>query len=270
MLRVSCLSLAVPALLGAIALPAAAQELQPHRAAYAVNLLEKGKAGTGSPGTYAFELKQTCEGYVISQRMRLELDSGKGTVVSEQTSQMTESRDGRKLKFEHNTALNGKATSQLKGEASLDDSGSGQSLFGEPEGQSVALPKGTLFPNAMTRLTIQHAKTDDMGFDALFFYGEKVKPPQSVNVVIGRVPKRLADFKIPDEGASLAENHGRIYYRGAFFDPDPKDKRGEAAFEMSSLMLDNGIELYGTHEEGEGGIEYRITRLEPLPKPTCN
>jgi hypothetical protein len=39
---------------------------------------------------------------------------------------------------------------------------------------------------------------------------------------------------------------------------------------MSSMMLDNGIELYGTHEEGEGGIEYRMTRLEPLPKPTCN
>jgi hypothetical protein len=104
----------------------------------------------------------------------------------------------------------------------------------------------------------------------LFFFGDKVKPPQQVNVVIGRVPKRLADFKVPDEGASLAANRGRIYYRGAFFDPDPKDKNGEAAYEMSSLMLDNGIELYGTHEEGEGGIEYRMTRLEPLPKPTCN
>ncbi len=266
MLRVSCVFLAV----GAIALPAAAQELQPHRAAYAVSLLEKGKPGADSPGTYAFELKQTCDGYVINQRMRLELEGGKGTVVSEQTSTMTESRDGRKLKFEHNTALNGKATSQLKGDATLDDSGSGQSLFGEPEGQSVPLPKGTLFPNAMTRVTIQHAKAEDGGFDALFFYGDKVKAPQSVNVVIGRVPKRLADFKIPDEGASLAANRGRIYYRGAFFEPEPKGQGGEAAYEMSSLMLDNGIELYGTHEEGDGGIEYRITRLEPLPKPTCN
>jgi hypothetical protein len=261
---VSC----VAAVLLAVALPAAAQELQPHRAAYTVNLLEKGKPGVGSPGTYAFELKQTCEGYVIFQRMRLELEGGKGAVVSEQISQMTESRDGRTLKFEHESSVNGKATSKLKGEAKLGDDGVGQSLFGEPEGQSVALPKGTLFPNAMTRATIQHAKAGDIGFEALFFFGEKVKAPQQVNVVIGRVPKRLADFKVPDEGASLAENHGRIYYRGAFF--DPKEKNGEAAYEMSSLMLDNGIELYGTHEEGEGGIVYRMTRLEPLPKPTCN
>jgi len=253
-----------------LALPAAAQELQPHRAVYAVTMLEKGKRGMGPPGTYAFELKQTCDGYVISQRMRLEVEGAKGSVVSEQTSTMTESRDGRKLRFEHHSAANGKQTSLLRGDATLDDEGRGQSLFSEPEGQSVALPKGTLFPNALTRATIQHAKAEDGGFDTLFFYGEKLKPPQSVNLVIGRVPRRLADFKLPEGAESLADNRARIYYRGAFFEADPKGQSGEAEYEMSSLMLDNGIELYGTHEEGDGGIEYRITRLEPLPKPTCN
>jgi hypothetical protein len=264
-------SLSLAALAAAAALPAAGQELQPHRAVYSVSMLEKGKAGMGAPGTYAFELKQTCDGYVIYQRMRLEVEGAKGTAVSEQTSQMSESRDGRKLKFEHRSLLNGKPSTTLRGDAALDDDGGGQSLFSDPEGQSVGLPKGTLFPNAMTRATIQHGKAGDGGFDALFFFGDKMKPPQSVNMVIGRVPKRLADFKIPEGGEALAENRGRIYYRGAFFNTDPKDKNGgEAAYEMSSLMLDNGIELYGTHEEGEGGIEYRISRLEPLPKPTCN
>ena len=262
--------LPVAILAATLALPAAAQELQPHRAVYAVSMLEKGKPGMGPPGTYAFELKQTCDGYVINQRMRLEVEGNKGSVVSEQTSQMTESLDGRKLHFEHHSAANGQQTSLLRGDATLDDEGRGQSLFSEPEGQSVALPKGTLFPNALTRATIQHAKAEDGGFDTLFFYGEKLKPPQSVNLVIGRVPRRLADFKLPEGAEALADNRARIYYRGAFFEADPKGQTGEAAYEMSSLMLDNGVELYGTHEEGEGGIEYRITHLEPLPKPTCN
>jgi hypothetical protein len=263
-------SLPLAALAAAFALPATAQELQPHRAIYSVTMLEKGKVGMGAPGHYAFELRQTCEGYVINQRMRLEMEGAKGQTVSEQSSQMTESRDGRKLRFEHRSLMNGKATSLLKGDAGLDDDGRGQSLFSDPEGQSVALPNGTLFPNALTRATIQHAKAGDGGFDALFFFGDKVKPPQSVNVVIGRVPRRLADFKVP-EGGETADGRSRIYYRGAFFDTDPKTKTGgEATYEMSSLMLDNGIELYGTHEEGEGGIEYRISRLELLPKPTCN
>jgi len=262
--------LPIAILAASLGLPAAAQDLQPHRAVYAVSMLDKGKPGIGAPGTYAFELRQTCDGYVISQRMRLEVEGSKGSVVSEQTSQMTESRDGKRLSFEHHSAANGKQTSLLRGDATLDDEGRGQSLFTEPEGQSVALPKGTLFPNALTRATIQHAKAEDGGFDALFFYGEKVKPPQSVNLIIGRVPRRLADFKLPEGAGPLAENRGRIYYRGGFFEAEPKGQTGEAAYEMSSLMLDNGIELYGTHEQGDGGIEYRITRLEPLPKPTCN
>ena len=140
----------------------------------------------------------------------------------------------------------------------------GQALFSEPEGQTVALPAGTLFPVAMARDTIQQAKAGEGGFDALFFYGEKVKPPQSVNMVIGKVPKRLAEVKIP-EGAersptAVADLLPRRLLRGPA--QGTGADAGEPAFEMSSITLDNGIELYGTHEEGDGGIEYRITRLE--------
>src|SRR6266851_1502961 len=192
-----------------------------------------------------------------------------GMVVSEQLSQMTESRDGKKLRFEHRSTTDGRETSLVKGDALLGDDGSGQARFSEPEGQTVALPTGTLFPVAIARETIRQAKAGEGGFDALFFYGEKVKPPQSVNIVIGKVPKRLATVKIPDGADQLADGRTRIYYRAGFFDAQSKGQ-GEPAFEMSSITLDNGIELYGTHEESESGIEYRITRLEPLPKPECN
>ena len=32
----------------------------------------------GPPGTYAFELRQTCDGYVVNQRMRLEVEGAQG------------------------------------------------------------------------------------------------------------------------------------------------------------------------------------------------
>ena len=181
---------------------------------------------------------------------------------------MTESRDGKMLHFEHRTTTNGRQTSLFKGEALMGDGGAGEARFAEPEGQTVALPAGTLFPVAIARQTIRQAKAGEGGFDAPFFYGEKVKPPQSVNIVIGKVPKRLADVKIPEGAEALADGRTRIYYRAGFFDAETKGQ-GEPAFEMSSVTLDNGIELYGTHEESEGGIEYRITRLESLPKPEC-
>jgi hypothetical protein len=265
--------LLAPALAAAImawAVSLQAQELQPHRAAYDVALLDHGKPGSDSPGTYAFELKLTCDGYVMNQRLRLELDGRRAAVVTEQLSQMTESRDGRRLHFEHRSSTNGRQTSLVRGDATLGDDGRGEALFSDPNGQSVALPVGTLFPMAMTRATLKHASAGDSGFDALFFFGEKPKPPQSVNVVLGRVPRRLADLHIPDGAASLAQGRSRIYYRGGFFDAGAKKDGDQATFEMSSLTLDNGVELYGTHEEGDGGIEYRISRLEPLPEPNCN
>ena len=247
----------------------AAQQMASHRAVYDVTTLDRGKAGGGSSGTYAYELKQTCDGYVINQRMRLD-SAGGGGPAAEQQSQMTESLDGRKLTFEHRTTVGGKQTDLVKGEATLDGDGKGEARFTDPAGQTVALPAGTLFPVAIARETIRRALAGETGFDALFFYGEKVKPPQSVNAVIGKVPKRLANLKVEDEGSEkLVDGHTRIYYRAGFFDDGTKSQ-GEPAFEMSSITLDNGVELYGTHEESDSGIEYRITRLESLPSPACN
>jgi len=251
--------------------PAAAQDFAPHRAVYAVSALDRGKPGTGTTGTYAYELKLTCDGgYVVNQRLRLETAGGRGAVASEQQSQMTESRDGKKLRFDHRTTAGGRQTSVVKGEALIGEDGKGEARFTDPEGQSVALLATTLFPVAIARETIRQAKTGEQGFDAQFFFGEKVKPPQSVNILIGKLPKRLADVKIPEGGEQLADGRTRIYYRAGFFDAQADGKgQGEPAYEMSSVTLDNGVELYGTHEESDGGIEYRITRLEALPKPEC-
>ena len=178
------------------------------------------------------------------------------------------SKDGKKLSFEHRSTSGGRRASVVKGEATLGDDGSGEARFSDPEGQSVRLPAGTYFPSAILRATLRAAKAGENGFEGLFFFGDKVKPPLAVNALIGRVPKRLADVKVPKGAESLADGRARIYYRAGFFDDDAK-KQGEPAFEMSSVTLDNGIELYGTHEQSEGGIEYRITRLEALPKPEC-
>jgi hypothetical protein len=251
-----------------LAAPALGQEMVPHRAVYEVSSIENGKPTGNTPGTYAYELKLTCDGYVIYQRLRLETAGQRSTVVSEQQTQMTESKDGRKLTFEHRSVAGGKQTSLMKGEATMSDDGTGEARFSDPANQTVALPARTMFPVAIARATIRAAKAGENGIDARFFFGDKVKPPQQVNAVIGKVPRRLADVKIPEGAEELVDGRTRIYYRAGFFDTEAKGA-GEPAFEMSSITLDNGIELYGTHEQGEGGIEYRITRLEPLPKPEC-
>ena len=67
--------------------------------------------------------------------------------MSEQTSQMTESRDGRKLRFEHRSTANGKQTSLLQGRCDRSTTTArGQSLFSEPEGQIGRAAQGHAVP----------------------------------------------------------------------------------------------------------------------------
>ncbi len=182
----------------------------------------------GPPGTYAFELKQTCVGCVINQRMRLEVEGGKGSVV--QRADLADcSRAG----------TGGNCTSSITAPPTAGRPACCVAMRpSTPRSRPVVVqraggPVGCVAQGARCsqcpyRATIQHAKAEDGGFDTLFFYGEKMKPPQSADVVVGRVPKRLADFKLPEGAEPLTANRARIYYRGAFFEADPKGQTGEA------------------------------------------
>src|SRR5260370_39532865 len=90
--------------------------------------------------------------------MGLEIDGPRGSVVSEQQSEMTESRDGMKLHFEHRSTVNGRLANQFRGEATLDGEGRGQARYNQPEGQTEALPARTMFPKALPRGTIRPAR----------------------------------------------------------------------------------------------------------------
>src|SRR5260370_7071084 len=113
MLNARLLSTAV--LLAVPVMPAVAQDLAPHRAVYSVTTLEHGKPGDGVPGTYAYEIKLTCDGYIVNQRLRLEIPGPRGMGGSEQLSQMTESRDGKKLRFEHRSTTHRRDPSLVNG-----------------------------------------------------------------------------------------------------------------------------------------------------------
>src|SRR5258707_3875850 len=131
MLNARLLSIAV--LLAAPVLPASAQDMVPHRAVYSVVTLDHGKPGDGVPGTYAYELKLTCDGYIVNQRLRLEIPGPRGMVVSEQLSQMTESHAGKKLPFEHRSTTDVATTSLGKSDTLLGADCTSQARFSETE-----------------------------------------------------------------------------------------------------------------------------------------
>ena len=125
---------------------------------------------------------------------------------------------------------------------------------------------------AIARETVRQAKAGESGFDALFFYGEKVKPPQSVNVVIGKVPKRLAEVKIPDGAEQLADGRSRIYYRAGFFEAPAKGQgqtQGEPAFEMSSITPTTASSSTAPTRRATAASNTASRGSNSLPKPEC-
>lgn len=260
------------ALAVAAALPAAAaaQTLVPHLAVYEV-VTGRAPNGVTPPeirGTYVFRLQGECGGGLkFEQRLRFEAQSPGGVTVVDQTSTGWESDDGKRYRFAHKSTVDNQAQPEMRGEVEPAD-GDSEAKFSQPVGRVVTLPAGTLFPISILRRTIKAAADGESGFDGRYFMGDKPEAPQSVAVLLGKPPRRVLDLPPPQGDRALVSGRQQFYFRVAFYDDKP-NAAGEPRHEMSSVTLDNGVEIWGTHEQGELRLEYRLTRIEPVPAPRC-
>ncbi|TWT03818.1 EipB family protein [Reyranella sp. CPCC 100927] len=274
MLIHSCLRVAAAAAWltsAGVTVSASAQEMTPHLAVYEI-VTGRASAGASPPevrGTYAFRLQGECGGGLkFEQRLRFEARSPSGSAEIDQTSTGSESADGKRYRFSHKSSLDGKSEPEVRGEVIPGDEGHGQARFSQPTGRVVPIPAGTLFPISIMRRTVKAARDGETGFEARFFIGDKPEAPQSVSVLLGKPPRRVADLPLPQGDRSLVEGRDRFYFHAAFYDEEATST-GEPRHELSSVTLDNGIEIWGTHEQGELRLEYRLIRIEALPKPEC-
>lgn len=259
------------ALLAALALPAPvlAQQLVPHLAVYEVTT-GRAPSGVTPPevqGTYVFRLQAECGGgMTFEQRLRFEVRGPAGTTVIDQTSSGAESGDGKRYRFTHRATIDNKAEPEVKGEVDL--AAGGEARFSLPAGRSVPVPPDTLFPVSILRRAVKAGVGGEEGFEGRFFMGDKPEPPQAVSVLLGKPPRRVAELPPPQGERGLVEGRNRFYFRASFYDDEARST-GEPKHELSSVTLDNGIEVWGTHEQGDLRLEYRLIRIESQPRPQC-
>jgi hypothetical protein len=270
--RPAAVAVAAACLTAAASTPAPAQDLVAHLAVYEV-ATGRAPAGVSPPevsGTYVFRLQGECDGGMkFEQRLRFEVKAPGGQTTVDQTSTGTESADGKRYRFTHRTAVDNKAEPEVHGEVEPgSNGGDSQARFSQPAGRTVALPADTLFPISILRRTVKAAQAGESGFEGRFFMGDKPEAPPAVSVLLGKPPRRVAELPPPQGDRALIEGRERFYFRAAFYEDDSKST-GEPKHELSSVTLDNGVEIWGTHEQGELRLEYRLIRLESLPKPQC-
>jgi len=269
--RGAAFTAALVGLVAGVSTAARAQELAPHLAVYEV-FTGRAPAGVSPPevrGTYVFRLQGECDGGMkFEQRLRFEVKVPTGQTTVDQTSTGSESADGKRYRFTHRTTVDNKTEPEVRGEVDLGAGGEAQARFSQPAGRTTTMPADTLFPISILRRTVKAAQAGETGFEGRFFMGDKPEPPQAVSFLLGKPPRRVAELEPPQGERGLIDGRERFYFRASFYEDDGKST-GEPKHELSSVTLDNGVEIWGTHEQGELRLEYRLIRIESLPKPQC-
>ncbi len=260
--------LAVATLLTAsLGAPLAAVELVPHRAVYDIKLASAKAGGNvvAARGLTTMALERGCEGWIIVQRMFMQVDLASGR-TSEQDMRYSgwESLDGKRYRFSVYSLAGGKRENFLGSARAAADGGSGEAIFKEPRAETFGLSADTLFPVSHTRLLIDRARAGDRQVARHVFDGTEVKEPQKVVAFIG-------PGKGPDEHAYgavglLARRPGWNIRMGFY---DAGSTAPEPEFEIDMLQLDNGVVPHLTLDYMDFSVVLELQRLESLPAPVC-
>jgi len=256
-----------PLALALMPLAAAAADIAPHRALYAMSLggtrTDSGVAD--ARGTMAYEWGETCDGWTIEQRYRLKMRYAESQDVEITSNFVTwEAKDGTRYRFNQRETRNGEVDQEIHGEAKLDGPGKGGvAEFTKPQPQTLTLAPGVIFPSAHTILLIDKAQGGENFISRQVFDGATAENAVQVSAVIG--PKVEADADSGKKSPLLQHPGWRV--RLAFFPADPNAEKPE--YELGMRLLDNGVSQDMVIDYGDYSIRAKLDDIEALPKPQC-
>lgn len=244
---------------------AAAAELTPHRAVYNMGLatMKSGSGLAGATGTMSYMFDDSCDGWVVENRIAIQYAYTEGGQAMSTTDFITwESKDGLKYRFRMRNTRDGQVTEEVEGTAEMKAKGQGGVVkFTRPEPMSVPLPKGTMFPTEHTVKLIDVAQTGGKSFWKVVFDGSGTEGPYEVNALIGRQHPTQATKSSPLTSSQSWP------MRLAFF---PVSSREEVPnFEMALDYHPNGVAREIIQTFKNFSLKGRLQSVEALPKRSC-
>jgi hypothetical protein len=248
-----------------------AVEMVAHRAFYSLKLgaVSQGSDFVGAQGSMGLSMERTCDGWTMSQTLRMDLTTPDGGEVS-QGLRFTawESDDRTRYRFFASNNVNGVREDfrgrALKGTAN----GTGNANYRIPEGLKVPLPKGTLFPLSHTFWLIKQALAGERQVTNTVFDGADAEGAQQVTAFIG--PKMKYGEHITKEEAEvlgpLSQRPGWNIRMG-FYKLDSQNSVPD--YEVEILQLDNGITPSLILDYQDFTVILTQERLEEISLPDC-
>ena len=245
---------------------AMAADLAPHRALYTLGLerSDGGSGVTGASGTMAYELGETCDAWIVEQRYRLKMGYSESPDVTIASSlESSEAKNGLRYRFDHKETRTGEEE-KTAGTAKIEDEDKGGVVeIDKPSDEKIKLPPRVLFPTAHTMVLLDKAAAGENFVSRQIFDGGAADAPVLVSAVIGA--KVDPDPALARKSPMLERTGWRV--RLAFFPPDQKVEKPD--YEISMVLLDNGISRDMVIDYGEYAIRAKLDDIEPLPKPGC-
>lgn len=243
--------------------PAGPADMLSHRAVHDLTMTRaESQSGIANvEGRVVMEWQNACSDYTMEQRMVLETQLVEGpSRVSDFRYTTWESADGLSFRFSMRYEIDGTVIDEIEGRAKLEGAGGpGKATFSKPEGVTVDLPAGTVFPSEHTLAVIEAAQAGNTMQRTVLFDGSISDGLFDVVSLIGRRKPPEETEKAVD--ASVGP-HASWPVRIAFFKKGPEDTLPD--YEMSLRMYDNGVSGDLLLDYKEFALKGTVVRIEPL------
>ncbi|NFV80556.1 cell envelope integrity EipB family protein [Magnetospirillum aberrantis SpK] len=267
MLRSVWAATLVAGCVGAGAANAGPMDMAPHRAVYAMGLssIKPGAGIAAATGTMSYEFDDSCDGWVVENRIAINYAYTEGGQVLSTTDFITwESKDGLHYKFRMRNTRDGQVTEDVEGSAELKGKGQGGvARFTRPEPLTVPLPKGTMFPTEHTFRLLDAAKSGGHSFWRVVFDGSGTEGPYEVNALIGVPSRNLGAVEVSPLLASESWPMRLAFYPVSSPDPLPN-------FEMALAYHPNGVTQSIVQSFRNFSLSGKLQSVEALPVKRCH
>ena len=246
------------------AAPSAARpDLQPHRAIYEMDLA-KGANSSFSDGfgRIVIEMSDACDGFIVSQRQRVELVTRDGSSLPSDVNGSTwEAKDGGLYRYSVERLEGVDAPSRIVGRATIAPGETGTATYRLPAEEVLPLPKGTLFPTAHLAATLAAAKAGNAVFSAPLYDGYE---PKVFDVSAAISPARPEPA---DAGYPFASQRAWSV-RFAFYDYG--SNATVPSYEIDLHLYANGVASEISFDYGEFRLDGHMTDYQELPRAHCD